>query len=77
MYFVFTDWVLAFKGAAGNSRNMLADWTHAGDFSNADEAQLISNTANNYRNNFIYNSWNTIPIQKVCMCIDDNCIEHS
>ena len=69
MYFPFADWVLAFKGATGNDRNMLADWTHTGDFLNADEAQLISNTAKNYRNNFIYNSWNTIPIQKVLLVI--------
>ena len=45
MYFPFADWVLAFKGAAGNHRNMLADLTHTGDFLNAVEAELISNTA--------------------------------
>ncbi|XP_072026283.1 uncharacterized protein [Amphiura filiformis] len=69
---VVSDWVLAFKGAAGNNRGILADWTHTGNFDNADNARLISNTADNFRDNFIYNFWSTIPLQKVKVTLLDS-----
>ncbi|XP_072026282.1 uncharacterized protein [Amphiura filiformis] len=69
---VVSDWVLAFKGAAGNNRGILADWTHTGNFDNADNARLISNTADNFRDNFIYNFWGTITFQKAKVTLLDS-----
>ena len=56
---------MVFKGVSGNGADMLADWTHSGDFDNEDTAHLIQNKIHNYRENFIYNTWNTIGIRKV------------